>query len=191
MGDDTSLHPRKQPWSAANNRKPINKENQMKNDGSTDNLKKARSKIELVSKTNEPSYWQSDTNNRVVEGLDKANDGIEDLDENTFKVMHPDYLTVYPTLLHSLEECQKQNQVGIAEICTTVNALSDLFIKGMRIIIPTLIPDVFAAYILGMKTEELHDLRSLHRYRFNSQIYYLNTDVYDYLDRCRHGKQED
>ncbi len=162
----------------------------MNSELTTATWKRGRAFTEIMNKVNEPSYWPSYDKKEDFTVFDKSVHEIEDIDEITFKNMRLDFQPIYHWFSRSLDDYQKEHHFDIAVFCATVNALSGLFMMGERILIPTLIQKEIAAYILGMKNDELARLKFLHRYRFNSQIYYLNTEVYDFLDRRKYGKQK-
>ncbi len=102
------------------------------------------------------------------------------------------YSRLAPNLGHALNvldsSVREKVQKGLIDPRTGEILLSALgsLLMGERCVIPTLIGEQQAAMILGMNAKELCKSKYLRKFQYCNVIYYLNTEIYDLLDRKEH-----
>ncbi|MBQ7179147.1 MAG: hypothetical protein IJS08_17155 [Victivallales bacterium] len=127
-------------------------------------------------------------NEAIIDGKPKLVEGKQDaveLDEATFSRLSPNNYHVCRELNCKLEELAQSGRIDAQSLETLRYAL-DAMGKGERCLIQQLIPEAHAAFILGMDVNALRKSKYLRQFLYRNQVHFLNTEVYDLLDRKEH-----
>ncbi len=117
----------------------------------------------------------------VVDGKQE----VVELDEETYSRMSPNIDYVCHGINCKLKELA-QNGHTDTQTCETVRYALAACCMGERCLIPRLITETHAALILGMDANALRKSKYLRQFRHDGTEFFLNTEVYELLDRKQH-----
>ena len=127
-------------------------------------------------------------NEAIIDGKPKDVDGkqeVVELDKPAFSRLSPNTDYVCREVDCTLKKLAQNGHIDTQTYETVQYALAACCM-GERCLIPRLITETYAALILGMDVNALRKSKYLRQFRHDGTEFFLNTEVYELLDRKEH-----
>lgn len=127
----------------------------------------------------------SPDNETIMEANQNGKLEVVELDEATFSRLSPNINHACRELNCKLKELAQSGRIA-PKSCETMQRSLCLLSYGERCLIPQLIDENLAARILDMDANALRESKYLRQFRYGTEVFYLNTEIYELLDKKEH-----